>query len=264
VTFEVSLASSLLCSSKRIPDVLEFERGGARLHYALEGSGPPVLFVHSATNTGLHEWGGLVKRLRPSFACIVPDLRSHGNSDHIEGTLGLDDVVDDLRSLIAHLDLGAPHVVAFSFGSEVALEMEIRHPGTAASLTLVSPGTGHPDGVPRANMIATRWPRSLRELHTPKHGPDHWHVIVHTLTDDAESRDQIPDDLLANIACPILLVSGSADQPIRVLQAQHLADVNPRARLEVFERAPHAAHLAEPERFADLVVGFLTAGQACS
>jgi pimeloyl-ACP methyl ester carboxylesterase len=233
------------------------ERGGARLYYQVRGSGAPVLMIHSATSTGTHEWDELVQRLHLSYRCIVPDLRSHGESDHVEGALGLDEVVSDLRSLIAQVDLGSPHVVGFSFGAEVALEMEIRQPGSFQSLILVSPGTGHSDGVPRVEKMAVRWPRSLRELHASKHGPEHWRTILEALSDDAANRAQIPDDVLSAVDCPMLLVVGSEDQPIRVKQAIRLAELNSRARLVTMDGAGHAAHAADPDTFASVVGAFL-------
>jgi pimeloyl-ACP methyl ester carboxylesterase len=234
-----------------------FKRGEARLHYQVEGSGPPVLMIHSATSTGGHEWDALVERLQLSYCCIVPDLRSHGASDHVEGELSLDEVVGDLRSLIARVNLGRPHVVGFSFGAEVALEMEIRQPGSTQSLILVSPGTGHSDGVPRVEKMAVRWPRSLRELHAPKHGPEHWRTILETLSDDAANRAQIPDGVLSAVDCPMLLVVGSNDQPIRVKQAFRLTELNSRAQLVTMDGVGHAAHSADPDTFASVVSEFL-------
>ena len=235
------------------------ERGGARHHYRVEGSGAPDLLIHSATSTGSHEWDALVRRLHRSFTFIVPDLRSHGASDHIDGALGLDEVVADLRSLIAQVGLGRPHVVGFSFGAEVALEMEIGQQGTAQSLILVSPGTGHSDGVPKVEKMALRWPRALRELHTSKHGSEHWRTILEVLTDDAANRVQVADDVLSSIGCPILLVVGSKDQLIRVQQALHLAEINSRASLVTLDGVGHRAHAADPDTFADVVAEFLAA-----
>jgi pimeloyl-ACP methyl ester carboxylesterase len=233
------------------------ERAGARLHYKVEGSGAPVLMVHSATSTGAHEWDALVRRLSPMYCCIVPDLRSHGVSDHVDGALGLNEVVSDLRALMTHIGRARPHIVGFSFGAEVALDMEIQQPGTAESLILVSPGTGHSEGLPQAKEMATRWPRSLRDLHSVKHGPEHWRVILEALADDAASRAQVADDVLSAIGCPMLLVVGSEDQPIRVAQARNLKSVNALAQLVTMDGAGHAAHAAYPEHFADVLVDFL-------
>jgi pimeloyl-ACP methyl ester carboxylesterase len=240
------------------PATAVFERNGVGIHYRVEGTGPDVLLVHSATSTGVHEWGSLVAQLSASFRCVVPDLRSHGASDHRDGALGLDDVVGDLVDLIDHAGLDHPALIGFSFGAEVVLDLEIRRPGTAAALVLVSPGTGHPRGVPQPHQMTPTWPRTLRQLHELKHGPDHWRTILETLADDAAGRDQIPDEVLGAIACPMLLVAGSEDQRRRIRQAQHLVEVNRRARLEMFDGAGHAAHAIEPERFSALVRSFLT------
>jgi 3-oxoadipate enol-lactonase len=233
------------------------EHQGARLHYDVVGDGPAVLFVHSATSAGHHEWGSLVAQLSDRFRCVVPDLRGHGRSDHVAGTLGLDQVLADLRAILAHEEIVRPHLVGFSFGAEVALEMEVRQPGTVRSLVLVSPGTGHPAGVPRSERSARGWPRSLRDLHEGKHGPDQWRTILDTLSVDAATRNQIPDATLLAIECQMLLVVGSEDQPIRVAQARQLAELNRRARLIVVSGAGHAAHLVDPERFASEVTAFL-------
>ncbi len=135
--------------------------------------------------------------------------------------------------------------------------MEIRQPGTAQSLILVSPGTGHSDGVPQVEKMAVWWPRSLRELHTSKHGPEHWRTILEALSDDAADRAQVADDVLSAVGCPILLVVGSKDQPVRVEQALHLAQVNSRARLVTLDGVGHAAHAADPDTFADVAAEFL-------
>jgi 3-oxoadipate enol-lactonase len=195
------------------------EREGVRIHYRVEGEGFPILFVHSATSTGDHDWGHLVERLSGSYRCVIPDLRSHGQSDHQANARGLDDVLEDLRVLIEHERLYGVHLVGFSFGAEVALELEIRHPGTVQSLTLVSPAIGHPAGVPGSERLAIRWPRSLRRLHSPKHGPDQWHTILASLSADAGGRGQISDHALSAVACPILLLVGTSDASNRIAQA---------------------------------------------
>jgi pimeloyl-ACP methyl ester carboxylesterase len=238
------------------------ERNGARLHYDVEGEGPSILFVHSATSAGNHEWRALVDELSDRYRCIVPDLRGHGRSDHVAGTLGLDQVLDDLRALLVHERIVRPHVVGFSFGAEVALELEVRDPGTVSSLILVSPSTGHPAGVPRSEKTATGWPRSLRDLHEAKHGPEQWRTILEALSADAATRSQIPDAVLAAVGCRMLLVVGAKDQRIRVVQARQLAELNSGARLVVVAGAGHAVHVAQPELFAEEVTAFLADSMA--
>jgi 3-oxoadipate enol-lactonase len=239
-----------------------FERNGMQLHYRTEGVGPPVLFIHSATSTGQHDWGDLARALARSHHCVLPDLRSHGRSDHEAGGLGLDEVLEDLRALIEAERLGRPDVIGFSFGAEVALELEVRIPTTVASLTLVSPGTGHSRGVPDPEKLTNWWPQPLRDLHADRHGADHWRTILTTLSDDARGRAQLSDEVLASIGCPMLLIVGSSDQRRRVDQARHLAEVNPRARLVMVEGAGHAVHAQEPAVVQREVEAFLSESPA--
>jgi 3-oxoadipate enol-lactonase len=241
--------------------MLNLERDGVRIYYRVEGDGSPILLVHSATSTGDHDWRLLVRALSGSYRCVVPDLRSHGQSDHAAQALGLDAVLEDLRALIEKEGLGRPHVIGFSFGAEVALELEVRHPGSVASLTLLSPAIGHPTGVPRSEKLAAWWPRSLRELHIARHGPDQWSTILAMLSADAAGRGLIPDLDLARIACPMLLVVGTADAANRIAQARHLASVNPLAELVTIEGAGHAALAAAPELVVERIVSFLSDAQ---
>ena len=152
---------------------------GLTLHYEVIGSGEPILCVHGATGAGMHEWSKLAGRLSDSFQLVVPDLRSHSMSEHRPGAVGIEYVVGDLLALVDELDLGRPHVMGFSFGAEVALDLELTHPGTCRSLILLSPGLGDPkSSVPTRERLVATWPDSLRRLHADKHGEDHWLEVM--------------------------------------------------------------------------------------
>ncbi|WP_433335393.1 proline iminopeptidase-family hydrolase [Spirillospora sp. CA-294931] len=80
-------------------------------------------------------------------------------------------------------------------------------------------------------------------------GPTEFHVI-------GTLRDWSIQDRLAAIEVPVLLVSGRHDEatPATVRPFQDaIADV----RWEIFEESSHLPHLEEPERFTQVVAGFL-------
>ena len=136
-----------------------YTHDGLDLHYEISGTGPPVLCVHGATGTGSYEWSKVASALNSRFQFVVPDLRGHGLSDYRAGEMSIETVNSDLIELIATLHLRPPHVLAFSFGSEAALDLELRHPGSAASLILLSPGLGEPNaGVPTREQLESGWP----------------------------------------------------------------------------------------------------------
>ena len=123
------------------------------------------------------------------YRFIIPDLRGHGASDYRGGEMSIEAVDTDLLALIAHEHLEPPHVLAFSFGAEAALDLEPVYPGTSASLILVSPGLGDPkSSVPTREQLESRWPATRARLHAERHGPDHWLELMLELCDRAAVR----------------------------------------------------------------------------
>ena len=235
-----------------------YERDGLRLHYDVFGSGPSVLCVHGATGTGAYEWSGLASTLSHRYRFIAPDLRGHGRSDHRAGQIGIPYVNEDLLGLIHHEGLGPPSVLGFSFGAEAALELELTHPGTSASLILISPGLGDPKtSVPTRDQLEKGWPHSLRRLHAERHGPSHWLEVMVELCERAAMRPKADLEAIAVIACPILLIVGSDDDPRRIRQARIMEETQHRCRLVVVDGARHAVHKERPEEVAVIVGEFL-------
>jgi pimeloyl-ACP methyl ester carboxylesterase len=240
--------------------VSSYENDGLRLHYEVVGQGPPVLCVHGATGTGRHEWSALVDALYDRHRFVVPDLRGHGQSDHQAGRMGIEHVNDDLRRLIDHVNLGQPHLLAFSFGAEAALELELTHAGTSASMILISPGLGDPkSSVPSRAQLEAGWPRSLRRLHAERHGDDHWLDLMLELCERAGVRPKADPQALAAIGCPILLIVGSNDDPRRIRQARVFEEAHDRCRMVMIEGARHAVHKERPAEVATVVSDFLGA-----
>lgn len=237
-----------------------YERDGLTLAYSVVGDGrQAILFVHGATATGEFEWGELAAAMVPGYRCILPDLRGHGRSEFRESATTGEAVCADLLCLIDHLQLGRPHIVGFSYGSEVSLMLEILAPGTARSLVLISPGTGRPSDyrIPRLEYLHRTWPFALRRLHDATHGPEHWHQLVTALHEDSTARPELSPETLAGIGCPVLLLAGDNDEPIRQQQGRRFAELNAQARYVEIKGAAHAAHQKCPDVVKTVIGDFL-------
>jgi pimeloyl-ACP methyl ester carboxylesterase len=235
-----------------------FLNDNLKLHYEEIGAGDSLLCVHGATGAGSYEWDTLAAALSDRWRLVIPDLRSHGKSDHQAGAVGIEFVIDDLRALIAARELGRPHVMGFSFGAEVALDLELTRPGTCRSLILLSPGLGDPkSSVPSRERLEATWPRSLRQLHEERHGEDHWLEVMLELCARAAVRPKADLNEIAGIACPVLLVAGSKDDPRRIRQARVMEEHHRLSQLVVIEEAAHAVHKARPEEVAQEIRHFL-------
>jgi 3-oxoadipate enol-lactonase len=236
-----------------------YQHEGLELHYELIGTGPEVLCVHGATGTGSYEWSKLAEALQRHYRFVIPDLRGHGPSDYRAGEMSIEAVNGDLLALIAQQCLAQPHVLAFSFGAEAALELELTHPGTAASLILLSPGLGDPkSSLPTRSQLEARWPRTLRALHAEQHGSDHWLHVMLELCERAAARPKADLEAIGGVTCPILLLLGSEDDPRRLRQAEVMREAHARTEVVVVESARHAVHKDRPVEVAAAIDDFLT------
>ena len=236
-----------------------YQRDGLELSYEVQGDGPPVLCVHGATGTGSYEWSRVADALKDRYRFIIPDLRGHGASDYQAGEMSIEAVNADLLALIAHEEIEPPHVLAFSFGAEAALDLELVYPGTAASLILVSPGLGDPkSSVPTRGQLESRWPAKLRTLHEARHGQDHWLDVMLELCDRAAKRPKADLQAIGCIGCPVLLVLGSEDDPRRLRQAEVMQDAHERTEIVVIEGGRHAVHKDHMPEVVAAMAAFLT------
>lgn len=103
------------------------------LAHDVEGSGPPVLLLHSGA-TDRRMWEPLLPALGHAFTVVRPDLRGWGDSA-LPGERYAD--ADDLDALLADLGIDHVRVVGASLGGRVAMELATRHPGRVEELVLL-------------------------------------------------------------------------------------------------------------------------------
>ncbi|SEK40148.1 alpha/beta fold hydrolase [Nonomuraea pusilla] len=117
-------------------------------------AGEPVLFVHGNVSSAAF-WRDAMAALPERYRPLAADLRGFGDTDPepVDATRGLRDYSDDLAELVAALDLEGVHLVGWSMGGGVVLQLLRDHPELVRSVTLVNPvspygfgGTEGPDG----------------------------------------------------------------------------------------------------------------------
>ncbi|KRC58437.1 alpha/beta hydrolase [Agromyces sp. Root81] len=98
-----------------------------------------VVFVHGNVSSSLF-WQPMMLALPPGIAAYAVDLRGFGDSVTlpVDATRGLRDFSDDVASVIDALDLGAVHLVGWSMGGGVVMQLLLDRPELVASLTLQS------------------------------------------------------------------------------------------------------------------------------
>lgn len=100
--------------------------------------GEPVLFVHGNGSSATF-WEETMLALPDGYRGIAPDMRGYGDTEPlpVDATLGLDDMVADLRALVEALELTEFHIVGHSMGGGIVMKYAIAHPADLLSITLV-------------------------------------------------------------------------------------------------------------------------------
>jgi len=112
---------------------------GFDMHYVDEGSGEPIVLLH-----GDPTWGYLYRKFIPSLArqhrCIVPDQMGMGKSGASQALYPyrLRHHINNLESLLLHLDLHQITLVLHDWGGPVGLGFAIRYPERIKRLILTN------------------------------------------------------------------------------------------------------------------------------
>ena len=240
---------------------------GIRLHYEREGTGIPVVLV-----TGLigctSFWAKTVPMLTDSFDVITLDNRGSGTTEY-EGEFTMSDLADDIAALINRLGLGSAHVLGWSMGSHIALNLAAKHPDRVRSLTLVSSYLKRPArsayilnalasaygrGEVSADLVGMTMNTLLRTSGyfecAEKQGKrlNHPHPgAANNMSDQMRAVDgYIPSEDAALVRVPTLSVHGLEDIMTEPVCGDELADMIPGCRKL---RVPGEGHILRPQTY---------------
>jgi pimeloyl-ACP methyl ester carboxylesterase len=95
---------------------------GVRIHYRVEGEGPPLVLQHGFTDS-LQTWYelGYVDALKPDFQMILVDARGHGRSDkpHEPVAYERERAVADITTVLDDLEVSRAHFFGYSMGARI-------------------------------------------------------------------------------------------------------------------------------------------------
>jgi pimeloyl-ACP methyl ester carboxylesterase len=112
---------------------------GRAIHYRDQGSGVPVVLVHSG-GLSSRQWSRITSRLISTHRVIAPDLLGAGESDDVPPDEPFDFATDvgALDAVLATID-GPYHLVGHSYGGLIALTHARKHPSRVLTMGLFEP-----------------------------------------------------------------------------------------------------------------------------
>lgn len=107
-----------------------------QLHYKTYGeTGSFLIIVHGLYGSG-DNWATIARQLSAQYRVVVPDLRNHGSSPHVDEQ-SYPTMVNDLVDLMQQLNIQQAHFVGHSMGGKVVMHFALQHPQMVDQLFVV-------------------------------------------------------------------------------------------------------------------------------
>ena len=135
---------------------------GAEIYYEQYGCGTPLLILHGNSQS-LAVFYPFLRTFLPDFQVILMDSRGHGRSRLSVHTalhgFSTKDMADDVIALLNHLHLSSVHLLGFSDGANIGLEIACKYPERLKKLICIS-ANASPDGLLTPLYLAAETPIS--------------------------------------------------------------------------------------------------------
>jgi membrane protein DedA with SNARE-associated domain/pimeloyl-ACP methyl ester carboxylesterase len=208
----------------------------------------------------------LASALAPEARVLVPDLPGFGGSTRDVPDYSFVAHADYLSALLDSLRVPRAHLIGFSRGGGVALELEARHPAQVASITLLSSigvqehellGDYSLNHALHGAQLAGIW--LLREL-VPHFGAWDDGIFSVPYARNFYDADQRPlRSILAAYDGPLLILHGRMDPLVPLAAAEEHARLAPQAILRVYEGQGHFMPWTNADSLRRDVMDFVTA-----
>ncbi len=115
------------------------ETNGIRLHCAVDGDGPLVVFLHGFPECW-YSWRHQLAALAPRCRVVAPDLRGYNESDKPAGVsaYALPELVADVRGLIDAFGAREAVIVGHDWGGGIAWTFAMEHPEATRGLVVMN------------------------------------------------------------------------------------------------------------------------------
>lgn len=257
---------------------------GSRVAYRKDGRGAPVVLVHGTGGDSETHWGLLVDRLAAEWTVIRPDYAGSGGTTDDGRPLTVAWLAGQVAAAAADAGAARFHLVGFSLGAGIAVQIAAERPGLVRSLVLIGGFASADDArlqlelrlwrdlirtdrdaLARLFLLSGFSPEALAAL--GESGIAEALALAGGLRWDGMAR-QIELDLTldvraeaARVSAPTLVVGGTHDQMVPPAHARALATLIRGSRYAELPTG-HLAPVERPDALADLLVPFLRAHAA--
>ncbi|HEX6649681.1 MAG TPA: alpha/beta hydrolase [Pyrinomonadaceae bacterium] len=254
---------------------------GTTLYYETKGRGFPIVFVSGGGILDRRGWDEQFETFSKHYRVIRYDVRGIGKSARPQTSFSHS---EDLYALLTELKVKRAHVVGLSVGGAIAIDFAITHPDMVDHLVLAASGLSS-DSKSEANL------QGLSALSTLVNTKGLEHMIQLTLDtpfvlskQNAAGREKVrqiyldnqdvfesgfplyvlwqpiqppPEDRLATIRGPVLILRGDNDSPVYAAMTERISKSISHSTTIVIPGGTHFLNLEKPTEFNQAVLKFL-------
>jgi 3-oxoadipate enol-lactonase len=256
-------------------------RDGTRIAWDRTGSGPEVVLIHGL-GSSRKRWDRLVPALADAgFSALRLDLRGFGESGPAPGPSGMSEMLDDVRALLEGAGLDRFHLIGHSLGGMISQRLTVEQPERVRSLVLAST-TSHngrrasafaramvlfsehgfdrvlsdPELRPRIEpVLREAFPGIDPPLEMLRIGVEQPNAARANAWRACEGFSE--KDRLGRVACPVLVLHGSADPLIPLRAGELVRDGIRQAEWIEVAGAGHSLPTERADLFNAAVLDFL-------
>lgn len=259
--------------------IVDSKRNG-KIHFEVVGKGAPVALIAGMGGAASY-WKPQIEAFAARYAVVLHDQRGSGQSsmDAIEYSVA--QMSDDLLAVLDELQIEAVHCVGHAAGAVIAQELALKHPQRVASIVMVGSWARIDPYFRRVFEIRKDLLRNSGRLayvramplflNTPEWVSRNIDVLEATEPAFAEhlSPTEIllsridalcayePGESLRKVVCPTLVCSAKDDHLVPMHCSRELAQLIPKVEAHYFETGGHSVSQVDPDRFNEVVIGFL-------
>lgn len=252
-----------------------------KIAYFDRGEGETVLFIHGSWDDH-GSWENVIDSLSPHFRTVSYDRRGHSLSTEPPGQGSIYQDVEDVLSILGHLNLSRAHIVGHSYGACIAIALATAYPDHVASLYLHEPplfalltGSQELDALRLEAGRKMKQAAQLIEegkieegalmfLEDVAFGKGSWQELfdaeaqksllanAHTWLDQFKDPDRLALSIDGLMTFPrrLTISMGTGSYPAYRHVCEHLLDALPSASKAIIKGGAHGAHISHPTEFA--------------